>query len=166
MATQFEIDQKNDKWRAWLADMDAEIDVLLREVPGMPENPWSLEGLRHVEQFILRRFPSLDDVSKNPENWPLADRLARFIGEVFHRLFEGKWENHPEEYTTIERYPDFGPAITNEWTDVPLDVGNDITIIIHRQRGEHLSLIYRHRVEDYAKWVESGRPPRIEYLLT
>lgn len=167
-ASQHDRNQADPRWLEWVAPerMDAEIARLLAEVPGMPEDPWTFEALEHVGRFAIDRFATTAEIMSDEDNWPLADRIARYFGEVFHRLFESKWENRPEEYANIARYPDFGPTVTNEWTPVPLAVGTILTAIIHDQSTRRLSIIWRWRVKHYPEWVTAGRPPRIEYLLT
>jgi hypothetical protein len=161
-----ERNQADKQWQDWLAAMDTEIAQLLAEVPDMPADPWSREAFLHVGQFALDRFATLDEVKSERDNWPLADRIARYFGESLHRNFEARWENVRENYPGIEQYQNIGPAVSNEWTDVYLEVGLILTGIIYDQSIRRLEIIWKWRVEDYPKWVEAGRPPRAEYLLT
>jgi hypothetical protein len=163
---QYEREQQDPRWLEWLdpKHMAAATDQLLAEVPDMPADPWSREGLIRIERFILDTFPTMDDVDR-PENHALADRIARYIGEVFHRLFESKWANVTDAYKYVPRYSGIGPAVTNEWNEFPLAVGNLITAAIDRNTGEYLSRIYYYAARDYPKWVDAGRPPLVEYVL-
>ncbi|CAM4436363.1 hypothetical protein NONI108955_28075 [Nocardia ninae] len=159
---QIEQDQQDPKWLEWLKpeNMNAQLDAFLNETaPDMPDNPWTVEGLDHVERFVLERFSTVDEAMLS-ENHRVADQLTRFIGEVFRRNFEGRWFNVPS--MNGGRYMSFGPAIRHEWVDAYLDVANLTTATVHRNWGDYLSGIFSNSQEAYRKWVASGRPPLIE----
>lgn len=168
ISAQHERNQVDPRWLEWVAPerMDAEIAQLLAEVPDMPADPWTREALLHIGDFAIRRFGTVNEVLNEQDNWPLADRIARYFGENLHRNFESQWENVPENYASIARYQDFGPAVINEWTDVYLEVGILLTAIILDRSTRRLEIIWRWRAHHYPEWVAAGRPPRAEYLLT
>ncbi|MGK8485439.1 hypothetical protein [Nocardia asiatica] len=107
---QMDADQHDPRWLAWLADMDAGLERFFTEtVPGMPDDPWSADGLRHAEARALELFPSREAVGL-PENRDTADGFHRYLGEVFRRAFEGRWYNVPD-YDDEERSHGFGPVM-------------------------------------------------------
>ncbi|MCM6776446.1 hypothetical protein NDR87_21105 [Nocardia sp. CDC159] len=158
-----ERDQQDPRWLAWVERMDEELAKFLSEtVSDMPENPWTAEGLRRAEQAALERFPE-SGYEDRPENRELVDQFARFLGEVFRRNFEGEWYNVPE-YDDENRSRGFGPVIQEGYNPMYLDVIPLLGTAIVRRTGEEWTTIFGYSQQDYAKWVEHGRPPLEEWV--
>ncbi len=157
-------DQEAPKWLEWVNPdlMNTQVSKLLTEtIPDMPDDPWSAAGLDRVEREILERFDTVPDVDTT-DNREIADQITRFIGEVFRRNFEGEWCNVPD--MGGKRYPDFGPVIQREWTDMYLGTANLVTATVDRQWGDYLSEIFVRNTESYEEWVQAGRPPLDEWI--
>lgn len=150
-------EQQQPEYLKWLAGMDAAIEHFLsHDVPEMPADPWSAEGLRVAEQAALRAFPSMDAVDA-PENAELADRFRRYLGEVWVRKFEGRWVNVPagrQDYYGGT----FEPAIAAPDNPNYLFVVPRLNSAVHDRTGVSWSDIYRYSEVDYSKWVLAGRP--------
>ncbi|WP_067682742.1 hypothetical protein [Nocardia miyunensis] len=161
---ELERDQEDPKWLDWVNPerMESQLAKFLTEtIPDMPDDPWSAEGLDRAEREILNRFATMDD-AESSENRDLADQFTRYIGEVFCRKFEGRWHN--VRGTGGARYPEFGPAVDREWSEMYLDVANLVTATVHRHWGDYLSTIFNNNARGHQDWVDSGRPPIAERI--
>lgn len=131
---QREKDQQHPAWLAWLSAMpDALDEFLSKDVPGMPTDPWSADGLQYAEQAALRIFPTFDAVL-DPENRGSADRFQRYVGEVFVRCFEGEWLNVPAAKDYLGR--GFDPVVRRPFNDLYLTVLSQLTSAMDRRTGD------------------------------
>lgn len=149
---QHEKDQQDPAWLEWLAGMDSALAVFFTDdVPGLPEDPYTEEGLRHAERAALEYFPTKFSPDR-PKNQERADRFRRFIGETFVRNFEGRWRNfaagrvsHPVAeiiaFTNIDPAEQLSSAL---WLD---------------RDGESWAYVFGNARRHYADWVEHGRMP-------
>lgn len=155
---QMDADQHDPRWLAWLADMDAGLARFFTETaPGMPDDPWSAEGLRQAEARALELFPSREAVGL-PENRDAADGFHRYLGEVFRRAFEGRWYNVPDEDDT-QRTRGFGPVVEMPFASMYLTVITQLTSAMSRRTGREWARVFGYQAEDYQAWQEAGRPP-------
>lgn len=152
---QREKDQQDPAWLAWLAAMPDALDEFLTvDVPDMPADPWSAEGLLHAEHASLVHFPSMESVGA-PSSRARADRTIRYLGEVFRRNFEGKWCNVPELYGA---YGGFTPAVEEPYVELYLEVVAMLTATLDRRTGREWAGVFGYAQEDHADWVAAGRP--------
>ena len=81
-------------FQAWLAMNEylVECEFLIFDVDGMPDDPYTEEGLRIAEAEALRRFPDLAS-ARAPENAAMFDKFVRFLGETLVRRLNGEWTN-------------------------------------------------------------------------
>ncbi|WP_067796857.1 hypothetical protein [Nocardia beijingensis] len=160
---QMDADQHDPRWLAWLADMDAGLARFFTETaPGMPDDPWSAEGLRQAEVRALELFPTPESVEL-PEHRDTADGFHRYLGEVFRRAFEGRWYNVPD-YDDEQRSHGFGPVIDRPFSEHYLDVIPLVTTAVVRRNGGLWASIFGYSVEDYRAWNAAGRPPLDEWI--
>lgn len=130
---------RDEGFAAWMAMMDylVEYDFLTFDVDGMPDDPYSEEGLRVAEAEALRRFDG-SAAALAPENRELYDKFVRFVGEVFVRSLGGQWTNVPmvddgKAYLGI-RFP---------WRPETLPIPTLVTSALHRRTGEQWTFVYR-----------------------
>lgn len=160
---QQEKDQQDPAWLAWLAAMPDALDTFLTEdVPDMPADPWTADGLCHAERAALALFPTWESV-REPQNRALADRIRRFIGEVFIRNFDGEWRNVPQ--FNRDGYPGFGPVVSEPYTEMYLTVGTKLTAALDRRTGTGWAQIFGYSVESHAAWTAAGKPPLSEWVV-
>lgn len=158
---QREKDQQDPAWLAWLDAMPDALDEFLTvDVPDMPADPWTAEGLLHAEQASLAYFPSMKSVDE-PSNRARADRTSRYLGEVFRRNFEGTWRNVPELYGI---YEGFTPAVEEPYVEHYLDVVTMLTASLDSRTGRDWATVFGYAQEDHADWVAAGRPDIADWV--
>lgn len=135
---------RDEGFAAWMAMMDhlVEDDFLTFDVEGMPEDPYSEEGLRVAEAEALRRFDG-PTTALAAENREMYDKFVRFVGEAFVRGLGGQWTNVPmvddgKAYLGI-RFP---------WRRETLTIPTLFTSALHRRTGEEWAFVYRNMRED------------------
>lgn len=138
---------RDEGFAAWLAMNDYLLDCefLAGDVPGMPEDPYTEDGLRIAEANALSRFADSDEALA-PDNREMYDKFVRFIGEVFVRSLGGEWTNKP--------FVDDGSAylgVRFPWRDESLTVPTLFTSALHRRTGEQWAFVYRNAQEDRDK---------------
>lgn len=155
-------DQENPAWLSWLAAMPAALEEFVgKDVPNMPADPWSADGLRRAESRALDVFQTGDAVML-PENRELVDRFHRYVGQVFVRRFEGTWLNILDNPDYLDR--GFEPVVQIPFTDMHFAVVPQLTAAMSRRTGEHWARIYGYSEEDYAAWQAAGRPPLADWV--
>jgi hypothetical protein len=135
---------RDEGFAAWLA-MDeylVEDDFLVFDVSGMPDNPYSEDGLRVAEAEALRRFDSINQ-GLALENRELYDKFVRFIGQAIIRSVGGEWTNRPlvddgKAYLGL-RFP---------WRNETLTVPTLFTAALARRTGEEWAFVHRNLVKD------------------
>lgn len=135
---------REEGFAAWLAMNDYLLDCefLAGDVPGMPDDAFSEQGLRVAEAEALRRFANASDALA-PSNREMYDKFVRFIGEVFARTLGGAWTNKPavddgSAYLGV-RFP---------WRTDPLTIPTLFTSALHRRTGDQWAFVYRNARED------------------
>lgn len=130
---------REEKFASWLAMNEylVEDDFLVNDVDGMPDNPFSEEGLRVAEAEALRRFGDADQALA-PENREVYDKFLRFIGEAIIRGVGGEWTNRPlvddgKAYLGL-RFP---------WRRETLTIPTLFTAALGRRTGEEWAFVYR-----------------------
>lgn len=117
-------------------------DFLVFDVSGMPDDPFSEDGLRVAEAEALRRFADSEEALA-PANRELFDKFVRFVGEAFVRGIGGEWTNRP--------YVDDGRAYLGlrfPWTEYTLTMPTLVTAALARRTGEEWAFVYRCQLED------------------
>lgn len=135
---------RDEGFAAWLAMNEylVEEDFLVFDVQGMPDDPFSEDGLRVAEAEALRRFADHHEALAAPSR-PLFDKFVRFVGEAFVRGVGGGWTNRP--------YMDDGSAYLGlrfPWTEYTLTVPMMVTAALARRTGEEWAFVYRCKLED------------------
>ncbi|MGY1945011.1 hypothetical protein [Nocardia asiatica] len=160
---QMDADQHDPRWLAWLADMDAGLERFFTETaPGMPDDPWSADGLRHAEARALELFPTFESVSL-PESRAIADEFHRYLGEVFRRRFEGHWYNVPS-HDDRQHTRGYGPVVDLPFTDVYFTVISQLTAAMDRRTGHFWARTFERMQTAHREWVDAGRPPLSVWL--
>jgi hypothetical protein len=124
---------RDEGFASWLAMNDylVEEDFLLNDVDGMPEDPYSAEGLTVAEAAALERFPDKQSVVA-PENRELFDKFIRFIGEAFVKGLGFSWTNKPKGFDDGKAYI----AVENTTIDAQLEVAKLLTMAVSRRTGD------------------------------
>ncbi|AKU14754.1 hypothetical protein [Luteipulveratus mongoliensis] len=144
---QMERDQQDPEFVAWLAAMDEDLRVFFeQDVPDMPENPWSEEGLRHAEQAAVSFFWAHD------LDWPEREvRFARYLGEVFTRSFEGSWK-----WIDV-RGDGKAPVVRRPSMPNYFEVANQVRAAVSERSGETWAELFRNTRRFHDAWVAAGR---------
>ncbi|AKU16597.1 hypothetical protein [Luteipulveratus mongoliensis] len=153
---QRERDQKDPAFRAWLGQMDDELKVFFeQDVPDMPADPWTAEGLKHAERAAISYFWAQD------LDWPeREERFARYLGEVFVRNFEGSWRwiaMRPQ------KSPGKEPVVRQPATPNYLVVRRHVKAALSERSGEKWARLFGRAQSNYDAWVEAGRLPPQEW---
>jgi hypothetical protein len=130
---------RDEKFAAWLAMNDylVEEDFLVNDVPDMPTDPYTEEGVRAAEAEALRRFRDADDALA-PQNRELYDKFVRFLGEAIIHGVGGEWTDRPmvddgKAYLGI-RFP---------WREETLTIPTLVTAALNRRTGEEWAFVFR-----------------------
>ncbi|AKU17292.1 hypothetical protein [Luteipulveratus mongoliensis] len=162
---QRERDQQDPVFVAWLAAMYDELALFFeKDVPDMPADPWTVEGLRHAEQAALRWYWDREpgDLSWRRER---EKRFQRYLGEVFVRNFEGSWRwiaMRPQKSSDKE------PVIDEPAMGSYFEVARHVGAAMSERTGEKWARLFGRAQKNYDAWVEAGRLPPKEwedYLL-
>ena len=150
--------QQDPTFLTWLADMDRELDILFtQDAPGMPDDPYTVEGLRHAEQAALGWYWADDPMDLD---WPeRADRFQRYIGEMFIRHLEGRWE-----YAGTRRGDKMEPVIWTPFVDDYYRPSRLLDAAKSKKSGDRLETMYGYAQKRYRTWVTYGRMPLAEWL--
>jgi hypothetical protein len=135
---------REEGFAAWLAMNDYLLDCefLAGDVPGMPADPYSEDGLRVAEGDALRRFASIDDVLA-PENRAMYDKFIRFIGETFVRGLGAVWTSRP---MVDDGQPYIGVRLPGQAET--LEIPTMLTSAVHRRTGDEWAFVFRNARED------------------
>jgi hypothetical protein len=151
---QIERDQQDPKFLEWLAGMDDGLATFFADdVPDMPENPFSAEGLRHAEEVAIRWFWRRNPIDRE---WPERElRFQRFVGETLIRSFEGRWK-----YIDMRGHGHF-PVVSLPSNPLYYELDLLVDQAVTKKSGEAWARIFGYAAEDHADWVAAGRlPPR------
>ena len=134
---------RDEGFAAWLAMNDylVDEDFLVNDVDGMPDDPFTADGLRVAEAEALRRFDSPEDALA-PQNRELYDKFVRFLGEAIIRGVGGEWTNRPlvddgKAYLGL-RFP---------WRKETLTVPTLFTAALARRTGEEWAFVFTNLVK-------------------
>jgi hypothetical protein len=134
---------RDEGFRAWLSLNDYLLDEFLSaDVPDMPADAFTEDGLRSAENAAINRFADPDEALAEP-NRELYDKFVRFIGETFIRSLGGRWTNKP--------LVDDGSAylgVLFPWSSEPLTVPTLFTSALARRTGQQWAFVYRNMRED------------------
>jgi hypothetical protein len=149
---QRELDQQNPQFLAWLSRMDDELALFFeRDVPDMPADPFTEEGLRRAEAAAIRLF-----WHRTPEDGPFAyrkERFERFIGEVFVRKVEGKWM-----WINVSVHG-HAPVVSRPATPLYLEPDGQLSQSLTEKCTDGWTFVFRNSVESYEAWKAAGRLP-------
>jgi hypothetical protein len=144
---QIERDRQRPEFLEWLAAADTELATFLAEdVPGMPDNPYSEEGIQHA-QTTARAYIAARDT----RYIDLESRFRRFLGEVFVRCFEGDWL-----YVDVIGKGELRPVVLTPFNPLLLDPERQIDRLFGKD-PDPLGSLFRFRATDYGDWLASGR---------
>ena len=136
-------DPRDEGFTSWLAMNDYLLDCefLAGDVPGMPDDPYTVAGLRAAEAEALRRFASVSEMLA-ADNRAMLDKFVRYVGETFVRL-GGEWTNKPlvdngKPYVGV-RFP---------WREHTLEVPTLVTSAAARRTGDRWARVYVMAQED------------------
>ncbi|AKU18223.1 hypothetical protein VV02_24165 [Luteipulveratus mongoliensis] len=148
---QRERDQQDPVFLDWLSAMDDELKVFFNEdVPDMPADPWTEEGLRHAEHAALAYYWADDPMDLD---WPeRSTRFARYLGEVFVRSFEGTWK-----WIDVNRNGTKEPVVRRPATDVYFEVDRQVGAAMSARTGDKWAWLFEQSREHYERWVAAGR---------
>lgn len=137
-------DRRDEGFASWLAMNDYLLDceLLAGDVPGMPDDPYTEEGLRVAEADALRRFSSVAELVA-PTNRDMLDKFVRYVGQTFVRGLGGQWTNRP--------LVDTGRAyvgISFPWREHTLEIPTLVTSAIARRTGDRWARVYTMAQED------------------
>ncbi|MGI9092891.1 MAG: hypothetical protein ACR2FF_05515 [Mycobacteriales bacterium] len=135
---------RDEGFQSWLAMNDylIECEFLVYDVEGMPENPYSEQGLRVAEADFLRRFASAEDML-TPENREMFGKFIRFVGEVFVHALGFGWTNKPTAFDDGKPYLGIEhPAVGQ------IDVPRSVTAAVYRRSADEWGFVFRNMKED------------------
>ena len=81
-----------DKFQAWLFEMDNALDRFLQSFPAevATKLDFSQESLNELEALVLKRYGHIDETRPSSEA-RFLDGAARYVGEVFRKKLSGAW---------------------------------------------------------------------------
>ncbi len=162
---QQERDQQDPAWLEWAAGISDRAARLAADIPGMPADPWTVEGLAAVEQYALTAFED-QDATLALENRALAEAIWSYLIELHVQTTEGRARNVPEngEIAGLE----FGPDGSDDYSALYLTPITLLTALFSRAKRAGFTTfwvpIYERHVADYKKWVAAGRPSRADWV--
>lgn len=160
--------QKDPKFLAWLDGMDDELArVVGEDAPALeslpPQDRWSLAGLRVLERAALEHFPTVDVPEPSQEQIQLLDRLARAVGYVFARTFEGAHWVYVVPARSADEPGEYQPVVETPALPVYVNPGALLVQAVYGRKGTVLEQVYASTEKDHAAWVAAGRPPLREW---
>jgi hypothetical protein len=141
--------ERGEGFQAWLAKTEylLEGEFLDGDVTGMPENPYTEEGLRIAEAEALRRFASSAEI-REPANREMYGKFMRYVGETFVQALGAEWTSSPmvddgKPYIGL-RYP---------WKPKTVNVATLVTSALARRSGDQWAFVFRMADEDRRAWL-------------
>lgn len=135
--------QQDEGFIAWMDMMEYQVEMFLTmELDGLPDDPFTREGLAVAEAALLSAFPDTDAL-RQPESFDLWDGYARFLGETLVRRFGGKWVNVPDVEGDGST-----PGVLKPHNPNFIEVFNTVYATVHRRTGREWSKLYDYAVMD------------------
>ncbi|MFX0581100.1 hypothetical protein [Nocardia nepalensis] len=148
-------DQLAPAWMEWLAHKTDALDrFFTHDVPQMPPDRYSENGIRLAEHALLTRFTVLG--TADPDD-PLLARFGCYLGEVFTQSLDGYWINEPFPNPCLPR-----ATVRFPYTDLRLCVQEQVALALHHRSGTCWSQTYLALSGLCAAWWESGHSRRLE----
>ncbi len=163
-------DQENPAFLAWVARMDAELEVFFAEdAPEVAalDDPWTREGLRLATLAARRQFSDYKPIF-SPEHRPRAERFMRFFGELYRHQFGGRWANVPGNTTReVEFFPVFEGPVPIGYLDPEAQVIGAFVLMIGKRTPAHPDgqpvWVLDNMTRRVERWIEVGRPDYDEW---
>ena len=142
-ATAWKPARPNPGFEHWLAMMDhvVEDDFLTFDLDGMPDDPYTEEGLRIAEAAALHQFPDRASVT-DPHNAELADKYIRFVGQAFVRGLGLTWTDEPPFEGDPPTMSIVVPPIADGLGPIPVSVPSLLLAAIKRRTGEEWAFMF------------------------
>lgn len=143
-----------EDFQIWLDVMEERIlelkELLPREIAAKLD--FSIESLQTLEDYLLERYESNEQIMMESEANMILDRLGRYFGEVVRKnVDECTWTVFLDDKRNIYyRLPILSILNPNYFNDCPI---YDITTAIGRRTGNFLT----RKVGIYIKYVEERR---------
>lgn len=151
--------QRDPAFVEWLGRMDEELAKFFAEdVPDMPADPWTVEGLRHAEQAALAYYWEREpgDLSWRRER---EKRFQRYLGEVFVRNFQGTWM-----WVDVNRDGIKTPVVRRPSMETYFEVERHVGSAVGERSGEVWSRLFERAWEYHESWVAAGRSSPEEWF--
>jgi hypothetical protein len=125
----------SDRYEAWLAAMDDQLERLRARMPSLDGTPASVAAL---EAWLLERFPTYDH-TRSPDAVDDLDLAARYVGEVLRVRGGMRWkfQDNPDL-----AYFDLPVVSDGSSTLCPLTL---VTASTDRRTGDYLTRIVARR---------------------
>lgn len=149
-------DQRRPEFQEWLASMDSELNTFFTEdLPGLPENPYTSEGLHQVEEFANADF---HDRESKRNWWDLSNRIERYIGELLVRTLEGEWK-----YINVTG-EGLIPVVQTPFRMSYFEPEVLLSGALGGESYAALTKIYERASASHAAWIEHGRLPLRDWV--
>lgn len=148
--------QQRPEFKEWMAGMEKGLDHFFNHlVPDMPDDPYSVEGLRHAEATLLRLFPDGAAMSEetNPADGPAVDAFLRYLGQVYVARLEGRWM-----WMDMTDEGDFRPIIRLPCYPHDRYVAQLLADAADLRTGDRLATSFETDLGEYQDWQRAGRP--------
>lgn len=148
--------QDDRGFHSWLAMQNAamELEFVVSDVPELRGHLYTREGLVIAEPVLVERYQNRAE-AYSENNFKVTSRFAYFIGETIRRATEGRWVALPQSKGGAL------PGVDVEFRSGFFNVNRLVTLTLIERTGTELTMVFDYAVEDYDKWVEAGRPPRV-----
>jgi len=149
--------QQYPEFLEWLAQRDSELAAFFTDdVPGMPNDPWTMDGLRHAERIVVDKFWAQD-----PNDFGGPDRRARFqrfYGEMLVRFLDGRWV-----YAACGEDGEFVPVIVADFATTYWNPATALSSALDERTGDQTVVIFGRLAQAHYAWAQYGRKSMEEW---
>ncbi|UHO40356.1 hypothetical protein H5J24_10460 [Chryseobacterium capnotolerans] len=131
-----------EEWIFALSDKEEEFKEIFKNENNI-DLDYSIDSLDYVEKWLLEKFKTKENLLAE-ENKEIFDLIVSYIGGVFRRNLEGKWEidlkNEKNAYYRL-------PVIVNEQVPSPVSPHTLITASFSRNKGNFISTVLKNTIK-------------------
>lgn len=160
--------QENEFFLGWLKMQEAVMNIEFPyfDLPEVKDHMFTGDSLRIVENKLLDLYSDPRVAFAGEENLHRTMRYVYYIGETYRRAFEGTWVVLPEVETKGKKRagdsePAMTPAVDLPFNELFTNPMQQISMALSRRTGTEITAIFQFAAEDYAQWVQDGRPERV-----
>lgn len=135
-----------EEWLFALSDKEEEFRNIFNKETNI-DLDYSVDSLDDVEKWLLETFKTKENLLSE-ENKKILDLIVSYVGGVFRRKLEGKWEidleNEKNAYFKL-------PVIVSESTPAPISPHTLITASFSRNKGNFISTVLNNAIKNSKK---------------